>query len=125
THCGLGHADRAGLAGLQRNPATGPSVPPHTWPANSREQRHDSNPYSGSGVGLVCPCGSDPIRRGGSTDHADVWCPTPSPATLCCTGARLLVVCSALSLKKREGHSDPWNMGCSTVRQHFFQYVLL
>ena len=42
---------------------------------------------------------------------AALWSPAPPPAGLSCAGSRLLVVCRALSPKKRRGRSDPLNLG--------------
>jgi transposase len=63
TDCRLSDAHGRRLAGLQHYPAAGPPLSPHTSPAGTWEQRHDSDTDGGRSAGLVCPRGSDPIRR--------------------------------------------------------------
>src|SRR5262249_35023102 len=60
TDRGLSDADGARLAGLQRDPETGPSVPAHPCPADSRQQRPDRDPHGGGGGGLVYTSSTGP-----------------------------------------------------------------
>src|SRR5205814_1970684 len=69
----VSYADGAGLAGLQRGPETGPSVPTHACPAAPRQQRDDRNPNGGGGVSLVCTSSPGPIMDRRTRGHAALW----------------------------------------------------
>ena len=111
----MSEADRAGLVGLQRDPAPGPSLPPPPCPAAPRAQRPHRTPNRGGGVGLVCTHSPGPMVERCARGAAHLWSPASPPASVSCAGSRRLVVYSACSPKKRQGRSDPLNLGFTTA----------
>ena len=115
TDGGVSPADGARLMGLACHPETGPSVPAPAGPAAPRQPRPDRTPYRGGGARRVCPRSTGPRLDRGARGRADRCGPPLSPAGLRRTRSRLLVVCSPLSTKKREGHSGPLNVGLQVL----------